>query len=101
MTLYMYISVLCGNRSVELRQHGLAFVSSRKHFKMEVDGSLSNLFLKVCQKKQLDFAVKEKQLQIMQHLIEKRNVLAALPTGYGKSVLYAVLPALLDEVRIF
>ena len=62
---------------------------------------LSEPFAKVCKDKGLSYKVKKKQFDVLQRLINQENVVAVLPTGSGKSVLYALLPALLDEVRTF
>ena len=40
----------------------------------------------------------EEQLQCLEAAVEKRNVYASLPTGYGKSMIFYVLPIVADEV---
>jgi len=44
--------------------------------------------------------LKEKQIEIMANLVTERKkaVLAILPTGYGKSLLYILPPLMLNEV---
>ena len=44
-----------------------------------------------------DLTLKPKQREILLNLFAKRNVFAWLPTGYGKSICYQVLPFLLSS----
>ena len=49
----------------------------------------------------IDYALKDKQLEIIKLIIdEKKNVIAVLPTGhgYGKSDTFGLTPLILDEV---
>ena len=40
-----------------------------------------------------DIALKEKQYEVLKLLVvEEKDVLAVLPTGYGKSLIYYLLP---------
>lgn len=39
-----------------------------------------------------DFNLKPKQVQSFHYLLEKKDVISVLPTGYGKSLLYQMLP---------
>ncbi|XP_062577985.1 ATP-dependent DNA helicase Q1-like [Saccostrea cucullata] len=47
----------------------------------------------------IDFSLKEKQLETLKNLWERRDVISVLPTGYGKSVLYQLLPWFLQGER--
>ena len=51
--------------------------------------------------KKYDFAydLKDEQVQILVHLVNKHNVLGVLPTGFGKSDIFVLLPLLLDELQ--
>ena len=41
--------------------------------------------------------MKDKQLEIIRYIIlEKRDVMAVLPTGYGKSLVYQLIPPIID-----
>ena len=40
----------------------------------------------------IEFRLREKQQETLQHLFEGRDVISVLPTGYGKSVIYQLLP---------
>ena len=51
------------------------------------------------QKTGITYELKAEQKQIIELLTQKQNVFAALPTGYGKSAIYALTPSLLDHVR--
>jgi superfamily II DNA helicase RecQ len=42
--------------------------------------------------------VKEDQELIIQHLLDRSDVFGLLPTGFGKSLTYKLLPLILDEV---
>ena len=44
--------------------------------------------------------LKDEQLKVIDHLLKGDNVLAILPTGYGKSACLYLPPLLLDEVSL-
>ena len=45
------------------------------------------------------FAVlKEKQKEAIKTFLEGNDIFVSLPTGYGKSVIYAILPMILPSV---
>ena len=44
--------------------------------------------------------LRPKQLEALQaFVVDKRDVFAVLPTGYGKSVMYGILPTLSNKLR--
>ena len=45
-----------------------------------------------------NFQLKDKQILILDHLLNKENVFAILPTSYGKRVLFSTFPLLKNEV---
>ena len=45
--------------------------------------------------------LKEEQVRILDALLVHKNVFTVLPTGFGKSLIFAVFPLLMDEVRTF
>ncbi len=46
----------------------------------------------------LRYDLKNKQIECLQHNVTGKEVLALLPTGYGKTIIYSVLPSLSDVV---
>lgn len=49
-------------------------------------------------RKILVFHLKTEQIAVLHGLMNKRNVFALLPTGYGKSMCFTLPPLLLDEL---
>ena len=45
-------------------------------------------------------AVKQHQKDAILHIVSGKDVLVALPTGYGKSIIYGCLPRLFDRSLI-
>ena len=43
--------------------------------------------------------LKDKQKQVIVDFVSGRDVFAALPTGYGKSLCYGSLPGVFDKMR--
>ena len=49
---------------------------------------------------QLQFEyLKEKQLEALESFIGGNDTFISLPTGYGKSLIYAILPLVFDKIR--
>ena len=44
-------------------------------------------------------ALKEKQRECITRFVEGNDVFASLPTGYGKSLIYGLLPDVFNYVR--
>ena len=44
----------------------------------------------------LEFALKEKQFACIQNIADGRYVMGILPTGYGETLIYTILPRVLD-----
>lgn len=44
-------------------------------------------------------ALKEKQEEALKSFMEGNDTFVSLPTGYGKSLIYAVLPIAFDKMR--
>ncbi len=49
-------------------------------------------------KRKLEFSLKKEQMECISSIVAGRDVLAALPTGYGKSVIYQILPEVYDNI---
>ena len=46
--------------------------------------------------RRFDVVLKEKQVEAIQSFVNGRDVFVALPTGYGKSLIYGFLPSVFD-----
>ena len=47
----------------------------------------------------MNLVMKEKQLEAMATFISGRDVFVSLPTGYGKSLIFALLPLVFDIIK--
>jgi len=45
------------------------------------------------------FPLKPEQLQAVMAFLEGKDVFVSLPTGFGKSIIYGILPAVFDKLR--
>ena len=45
------------------------------------------------------YDIKEEQLMAIKEFVSGNDVFICLPTGYGKSLIYAALPDIFDEIR--
>lgn len=52
----------------------------------------------VLRKYGFDFELKEEQRTVVFDILEKKDVFALLPTGFGKSMTYTLVPLVADEV---
>ena len=43
--------------------------------------------------------LKPKQQEVISTFVQGRDVLVSLPTGYGKSIIYAALPFVYDSIK--
>ena len=43
--------------------------------------------------------LKPKQIEVISAFVGGRDVFVSLPTGYGKSIIYAALPFVFDRVK--
>ena len=43
--------------------------------------------------------LKDKQFEAIMYFINGNDVFVTLPTGYGKSLIYALLPMVFDEIK--
>lgn len=43
--------------------------------------------------------LKIKQREAIETFVAGRDLIVTLPTGYGKSIIYAILPTLFDKIR--
>ena len=46
----------------------------------------------------LEFALKKKQFACIQNIADQRDVMGILPTGYGKTLIYTILPRVLNKI---
>ena len=49
--------------------------------------------------KDLGVVLFEKQLKAMKAFMEDKDTFVTLPTGYGKSMIYAILPFAFDKLK--
>ena len=55
---------------------------------------------RILQDKQFHLQLKSEQKEIIQNVLERKDSMTVLPTGYGKSMC-CVLPPILDKVRSY
>ena len=49
------------------------------------------------EKLKITFPLKEKQMETLQHVYEGKDCISVLPTGYGKSIIYQMMPWFLQK----
>jgi superfamily II DNA or RNA helicase len=49
----------------------------------------------------LHVQLKSEQKEIIQNVLERKNSMAGLPTGFGKTMCYVLPPLILDKVRSY
>ena len=49
--------------------------------------------------RQIKLCLKEKQVEAIQSFLSGHDIFVSLPTGYGKSVIYAILPLIFGRIR--
>ena len=47
----------------------------------------------------LKIKLKEKQLEALLTFLTGRDVFVSLPTGYGKSIVYGIMPLVFDSIK--
>ena len=57
--------------------------------------------LTILQYKQFHLQLKSEQKEIIQNVLERKDSMAVLPTGFGKSMCYVLPPLILDKVRSY
>ena len=53
-----------------------------------------------CQKAGLKFKLKKEQKQCILDIISEKDVFALLPTGFGKTTIYALLPFVYEKLGV-
>ena len=51
--------------------------------------------------KNFNFVIKNKQLEIIESILQGNDTFAVLPTGYGKTVCYVLPPLFMDKVDTY
>lgn len=46
-----------------------------------------------------NIVLKDKQKEVIHAFLSAQNAFISLPTGYGKSLIYALLPLIFDSIR--
>ena len=49
--------------------------------------------------KAFGLALKDKQIEAITAFVEGQDTFVSLPTGYGKSIIYAILPSVFDRLK--
>ena len=68
--------------------------------KQKEESSLEKLSNKIIQQLNTEYRIKPKQFQAIENVVNGKDTLAILPTSYGKSVIYQLLPSLFRELKI-
>jgi ATP-dependent DNA helicase RecQ len=55
----------------------------------------------ILQDKQFHLQLKSEQKEIIQNVLERKDSMAVLPTGFGKSICYVLPPLILDKLRSY
>ena len=55
----------------------------------------------ILQDKQFHLQLKSEQKEIIQDVLERKDSMAVLPTGFRKSMSYVLPPLILDKVRSY
>jgi ATP-dependent DNA helicase RecQ len=55
----------------------------------------------ILQDKQFHLQLKSEQKEIIQNVLERKDSMAVLPTGFGKSMCYVLPPLIFDKVRSY
>ena len=63
------------------------------------DGDLERI-IRDCGSRLGYMTLKNKQIEAITSFIEGKDTFVALPMGYGKSLVYAVLPIVFDIIRV-
>jgi ATP-dependent DNA helicase RecQ len=56
---------------------------------------------RILQDKQFHIQLKSEQKEIIQNVLERKDSMAVLPTGFRKSMCYVLPPLILDKVRSY
>lgn len=68
--------------------------------KQKEESSLEKLSNKIIQQLNTEYKIKPKQFQAIENVVNGKDTLAILPTSYGKSLIYQLLPSLFRELKI-
>lgn len=55
---------------------------------------------KVLTEHNFSIELKSEQMEIISAIMDGKDVFAQLPSGYGKSLIYTLLPLLMDEINV-
>ena len=58
-------------------------------------------FKRILQDKQFHLQLISEQKEIIQNVLERKDSMAVLPTGFGKNMCYVSPPLILDKVRSY
>ena len=65
---------------------------------LPVEMDLSSLIME-CERRLGYESLKDKQVEAVSTFMKGNDIFVSLPTGYGKSIIYAILPHAFDSIR--
>lgn len=77
-----------------------AHIRSCLHRSSTMEEIYKRTLAKVLTKFKFEIKLKEEQQSVLFSILEKKDVFALLPTGFGKSRTYILMPLLADEVSV-
>jgi ATP-dependent helicase YprA (DUF1998 family) len=83
--------------------NALEILILRKIKRLKMDLSVENVYKNakdVLAGLGLPQELKEQQIQALRYIVQGQNLICSLPTGYGKSHIFAIAPFLFDRVRV-
>ena len=81
----------------ELLNAACQIICMRKQHTNHMEDDINSIL----QDKQFHLQLKSEQKEIIQNVLERKDSMAVLPTGFGNSMCYVLPPLILDTVRSY